>query len=113
MRSPIPIWRRFDSQVRAWAARRQREKVGKRIPARIATTAVTTSSSIRVKPLRLIVDPLIHVELEQREWRNAATDSADRTGYLSLSRQIALRSNGARGIDPVVDRGTHRRRLRG
>src|SRR6266849_9311903 len=103
IRSPIPIWRRFETQTRCCAARRQRASVGKRIPARMATIAVTTSSSMRVKPLRLIVDPLIHVDLEQGEWRNAATDSADLRWYLQHWEQIALRSNGARGSDPAVD----------
>src|SRR5947209_2919018 len=52
---PRPIWCRFERQLALRACSRARAKTGKRIAAKMAMMAITTSSSIRVNPRRFIV----------------------------------------------------------
>src|SRR2546428_4120113 len=50
MARPLPIWRRLERQAACRALSRAWAKTGKRIAARMAIIAITTSSSIKVKP---------------------------------------------------------------
>src|SRR4051812_26118589 len=98
-----PICFMFEQQTlrRAWP--RARAKTGKRIAARIAMMAITTSSSMRVKPVRLLRDVsmacLLSAYVRHREPRHLPR-FAGAQGHL----KVAARGRGAVRRHPLLCR---------